>query len=293
MAAMSKSVWVVCGGMRRGGSTLQYHLVSSLVEVAGGVVLGLTSPESFPNQFEHHSDKDGYLVVKCHRFVPELGQLVPTGQAKAVYIFRDIRDVCVSLQHKNDDSFLDMIRQGFPEDVLSEYHYWTGLPEAYVSKYETVMADMHDEVKSLAAYLGVSVSDGEIIAIAEQHSFSKQKENIARFNYESDGLGEGHNRYDPNSLLHPNHLRSGKSEQWKSDLTRLQVAYVEYCGYSFFVEEGYRISQPWLIRQYARIFFWFVIRFTIAREYYQKGILLEKVIGKLNGLVRFSDGGGN
>jgi hypothetical protein len=61
---------VICNGMKRSGSTLQYNLVSSMVEKSGmGVSAGFYTHKEFQNQCAYLIDRyqsSRYIVIKAH-----------------------------------------------------------------------------------------------------------------------------------------------------------------------------------------------------------------------------------
>jgi len=261
--------WVLCCGMRRGGSTLSYNLVSALIE-KGGV---------------------GQRVVKSHEFIPEVKVMARTGQAKVTYVFRDIRDVLVSYHHKNGRSFTEIIRQSFLEGIMAEHAAWVSLPEAYVTQYEVMVADVPLEVRKLAEFLDVKVSVDESEVIAEQFSLSMQQQRIANFNYETEGEGRGQDRYDPSSLLHPNHINSGEVGQWRADLVALQTAYIENICYHYLQDGGYVITSTWLTRKSSFLIYRVILKWILIREFWDRGELSSKVGNKFARMFGFRRGG--
>ena len=94
--------------MNRGGSTLQYQIVAEIIESNNlGIALGwigipdrttLTTLDNIARR------QDKYAVVKCHQYTTEASAYIEAGKAKGVYIYRDLRDVVVSMGHKFFDS---------------------------------------------------------------------------------------------------------------------------------------------------------------------------------------------
>jgi len=82
----NKAVWVLCCGMRRGGSTLQYQLASQVAALHGGKSIGVTSPEVFEGQYAQYSCEEKLVVIKCHQAVPALESLCQVGEVKVLYV---------------------------------------------------------------------------------------------------------------------------------------------------------------------------------------------------------------
>ena len=113
-------MWVFCCGMVRSGSTVQYQLTAEIVESVGvGRALGCAEREQFSQLQTQYMGEKGFLVVNCHKYFEEAAELISEGEAKAVYIYRDIRDVIVSIMNKNKTSFWQIIRGSFIESTLT------------------------------------------------------------------------------------------------------------------------------------------------------------------------------
>ena len=96
---------VMCNGMGRGGSTLQYNLVRSLLDATVGCVThGYIAQSEGHNHFVPLDELFGWAtacehhVVKIHNVHPDLRSLVQEGRTSVCYIYRDLRDVAVSRQ---------------------------------------------------------------------------------------------------------------------------------------------------------------------------------------------------
>lgn len=261
-------MWVFCCGMRRAGSTLQYQLTAEIIESQGvGRPLGWVRPQQIPQLQADYGAKEGFLVVKCHSYIEEATELFSRGEAKAIYVYRDIRDVVVSGMNKNKKSFWQVISSGFIRMILKEYYKWNSVDDILVSKYETMVADLRQEVLRIADYLGVNLDDSLVDRLSEKYAVDKQKRRIQSFDYESHGVRDGRSVYDPISLLHRDHIHSGKSEQWKTALSHFQVGLLENMAYDWLVDRDYPISQNWVNRKAAAIgyLFYRVPRYTKKR----------------------------
>ncbi len=73
-------VWIVCCGMKRSGSTLQYQLAGSIVEKAGiGRLVGTVLPQEFATLRVSYASANGFLVVKSHSYIGELAPFFESG----------------------------------------------------------------------------------------------------------------------------------------------------------------------------------------------------------------------
>lgn len=245
---------VICCGMLRSGSTLQYQIAVELLQRADrGEGIGEVR-HVHCRELDARTDGKTH-AVKVHKraLLPGAPDALQAGYATGLYISRDIRDVAVSLMNMRQVSFEQlMFRGGEVEQALRDYQAWTALPGMLMSKYETMMADLQGEVQRIAQHLDIEISDTEAAAIAHTYSLDRQQRRIQ--NWKSDPEYDAA-QHDPNTLLHHNHIRSGKSQQWRTALTPMQIAYLESVAGNWLRSQGYELSQPAWKRQLSQIAF--------------------------------------
>lgn len=173
------------------------------------------------------------------------------GQAKAVYVYRDLRDIAVSIMLKKQVSFEQLLQRGSIRSVLEMDRRWTGMPGKLVSRYEDMIGDITGEAVKIAAYLGLSLPPEFVAEIAAAHTLEQQRRRIESFDFQKDG--SGCDRHDPVTLLHRNHIFSGEPMGWRRSLPRLQVACIEHLAHDWLVKHRYPVSQNVFMRALGRI----------------------------------------
>lgn len=262
-------MWIFCCGMLRSGSTLQYQLTAELAESANiGKRLGYVDRHDFLQMSEKENSDNNMLVVKCHSFLPEAKGLIKDGKAKAIYVYRDVRDVIVSFMNVTGMSFVRILRQGYLETILSDYYKWSSTGDILISKYEEMVKEIHKETLRIANYLGISIDESRAIEFSQKFNIQQQKERIREVSYES--IYREYGREDapePHSLLKKDHIRSGKPEQWRQALSGFQIAMIESIAYDWLNEQGYIVTQGWLRRQVAKIIYFIFLKipYSIVR----------------------------
>ena len=247
-------MWIFCCGMYRSGSTVQYNLVKELVETkTGGKALGVISRSQFSEQCRNYDHKERNFVVKCHRFIPDAVPFFQRGEASSVYVYRDPRDIIVSAMRKSEKSFEELDVTRLLRDCIQSYHEWHRLGNILVSKYETMVIDLKQETLRIALHLNIDISEAYALELAEKYAIERQKKRIQDFDYQNDGIRLASHIYDPETLLHPNHIHTGKSGQWKTELSPLQVAVIEAHTHDWLVTQGYPTSQSWSMRKLSCI----------------------------------------
>jgi len=238
-------MWIFCGGMPRSGSTVQFQLTAHLVERAGlGARVEWVRPQEFPRLREKYAGHAGWKVFKTHACTAEIRAECEAGNAKAVYVFRDVRDVLVSRMKKGGGTFEQLWATGFLDRLLTGFDQWTGLAAVLISRYDEMVADMSGEVRRIAAHLGISVNRDECEQIASEYTVPLQRKRIREA--EADGRLQrapgSAVSYDPVSNLHVNHIGSGGIGEWQTALAREAVAMIEERAGPWLVANRYALS---------------------------------------------------
>lgn len=209
---------IICCGMVRSGSTLQYQLAKAVVEPYGGIGLGFLEEDNLPDSAHRMA------VIKCHLRPPNAPDLLKSGRARGIYIYRDVRDVMVSQMRKDNHPFsVDAIRTWLRLDTQ-----WRSLPNMLVSRYEDL--NLENEVMAIARHLRLPLSWKMAQVIANRHTLAHQQKRIAQIE----------TGYDPKTLLHWNHITSGgKSGLWREALTPSQIEAANMAAGWWLRDNGY------------------------------------------------------
>ncbi len=232
---------IFCCGLMRSGSTLQYQITEALVEKLG-VGTGYGWLPSIENQEDFwqratESDRDNYYIVKIHGFGRQFATLIAQDKARAIYVYRDLRDVVTSFMSWRNSSFEGVIRAQWIEKVLRDSQNWESLDHIHIAQYEVMMADIQAEVAAIAEHLGLHATPELIQEVADQCSIKKQRQKMAL-------LANDQQRIDDRQILHQNHIKSGKSKRWREELTPSQIALIEAKGGNWMQEHGYELAYP-------------------------------------------------
>jgi hypothetical protein len=221
-------MFVFCGGMFRSGSTLQYQLVSRLVEDFGrGKRVSWHSPSDFKRLRKQGSSYDCIQVFKAHKLTQEMKDEVAINGALSLTVHRDIRDVVVSAMRKNNWSFRRIWRRNRLRYWTTRFDDWARLPNVMICRYDELVADMPSLIRRMSSYLGIEIDDKQIGLIANDYSIVRQRKLVAGV-AKSFINGDLVTKYDPHSLLHHNHIQSGKIGDYRSILLPAQIRAIEY-----------------------------------------------------------------
>lgn len=228
-------MWVFCCGMYRSASTLQFQITTRLVKDAGmGQTVGWIDAKRFPEVRSSYTGHQGLKVVKVHLCTDSIASEFMHNNAIGIYTFRDIRDVYASFMKQRMKSFEYLWNEGLIEFCLNNYKRWTTLPNVLVSRYEHIMPNVSGEVKRIADHLHISTKTEQYETIASEYSTEVQQERIQRFKNklmktqrDPNDHREIFDYHDEETLLHINHIDSGKINRWKDDLSPNQIRRIE------------------------------------------------------------------
>lgn len=237
-------MWIFCAGMKRSGSTLQFQLASHLVEGAGlGSRVSWSPALEFPAARQAKAGSGEWRVFKCHECPPEIAAELLVGDARGLSTLRDLRDVIASQMLFLGTSFDRLWSDGFLEECVEDHAAWTALPRVAVMKYETMVADPAGHVQQVAAHLEIPVTDGEAAAIAAEFTVDKQRDRIVNAaTWESVRTPDRELLFDPHTLLHRNHINSGRPGAWAQILSKEEQRRVEETFGWWLVDHGYTLG---------------------------------------------------
>ncbi len=236
--------------MQRSGSTLQFQIAAHLVEGAGlGQRVPWVPQEDFSRLVSQYRQQPGWKVFKSHQYSPEKGALIAAGEAKGIYIYRDLRAVLASKIRKDRLAFRELYGQYLVEALIETDRQWTAHEGMLVSRYERVIADLPGEVARIAAFLGIDLAPGQPEAVATEFRPEKQRQRIEAARREG-LLKEGYAgaRFDPHSNLHTDHFSGGRAGAWRWELSPVEIALTEHAAGDWLAERGYPPAHPRAVR---------------------------------------------
>lgn len=235
--------WIFCAGAKRSGSTLQYNIVSSIVEYKGlGERISHFKPEDFSEVSESFTHKDGILVCKVHLLTPEIEAFIHTNSSFVLYCFRDVRDVIVSMINQEWLKDRQMSKlQVSAEKYVESFEQWNNAGfNMYRNNYETFYQNYYQEIERIASWLKIDLSADEVTDI----EISIQRKNISSTNAPANPNNDGNQlkQFDPRTLLHEGHIQGLHPGQYLKDLTEEEIISIEAVAYKWLIENGYSLN---------------------------------------------------
>jgi hypothetical protein len=241
-------MWVFCCGMQRSGSTLQYNIAKDMVEALNiGEGLGYIEAQEFAPFSRKYLDAGKYYIIKSHAFIPEYQTLCKSNQALALYTYRDMRDVILSLMRINSTPFYKVLLGGAVQEMIQNDALWSSTNGTLRSKYEEFVNDLEGEAIRVARHLNITINKNLVDQIIQNNSMDAQKTKIGGFNWENSEEDSRTAAYMPGTLLHSNHIQSGKIAEWKTAFSSGQIILIELLTYQWLAKNGYEVSHPQIV----------------------------------------------
>ncbi|MEX2559585.1 MAG: sulfotransferase domain-containing protein [Pirellulales bacterium] len=249
-------MFVLCVGMYRASSTWQYEVASDLVERhLGGRRIGIVYPSQLAGSGTGLPE-DTWQVLKFHDANQPMADALVDGRAVCLYSFRDLRDVVFSLMHKFNASFEEIVEgRQFIDACLRNDAFWRSQPGVLCQRYEELIRHPAAGINEIARHLEIELPAGEAQRLADKYSLQANRaraEALSRRLVQAGcDLADPANslQYDPESLLHWNHLREGTAGGWSRQASLSQVLWLaSRCG-DWLIEQGYERDFKWALER--------------------------------------------
>lgn len=234
---------VICCGMPRSGSTLQFNMAAALLETKNSSAKVEWRKSS---EWSHYvsdllrlaDDADPY-VVKMHFPPPKVRELAEFNVGiRIVYIHRDVRDVVASMQIKFGHSLPAAIRR--VKQSLGVEMWLRQIPKVekvFVQEYESLFRDMACGLDGLANFLESPVSQTYRETLLERFdidvAYKRSRKKKVSFERARRRLAFLLNRSvkfaDEELMLHPNHVSEHKGSPgiWREHFSRQELKKIQ------------------------------------------------------------------
>jgi hypothetical protein len=212
---------IFCAGMQRSGSTWSYNACTSIVAArldpgSGWIAdhpLGNENPRAASDRIAHVSTGKS-LVIKTHDLGDGAMRMIAERRVRCVYTLRDPRDAVVSMHRMWGSPINEVIASGMMGRIADLCRVLVAGGNTHFMRYEDVRDRPTELLPDLARYLGSPLSDVDRDRIANELSTNQMRSR-------ADKLSNG---YDKKTLLHPHHVRDGRTGYWNESMTPDQAS---------------------------------------------------------------------
>jgi hypothetical protein len=241
---MQKRGLILCCGMIRSASTVQYQVVVDLVRRNGlGQSIGFADRQSVSEVLQKLQTVVGLAVAKTHEVFPEFDALIQQDLVSLLYTFRDLRAVALSVMRKWEIPFAHVIgRNGWLDTAVESSIHWLSVPGVCASRYEDIVLSLPAEVTKWAAVLGLNITCVQAEELATKYCIQAQQDRIRKMRIQTGEVSEPTVYIDPESLLHHNHIIDGSLDGWQAGLEKWQIRQIESRFSKWLLDHGYQLT---------------------------------------------------
>lgn len=234
---------VICCGMPRSGSTLQFNIVWKVLSISrtGDKLEWRPANEWRADDAELRAAASGekFYALKTHHPTAELKDIAQHSGAKLVYCHRDLRDVVHSMKVKFDFSTLRAIQRVSEslevEKWLHEFAADGG--SVLAQDYARLLHDLPGSVREVEQFFGIRLSDADRDAIVAElsidNAYKESRAKTVRFEHLRRRVGRllGRRPVFANEalMLHPRHVSEHKGQigVWRDNLSARELSEIE------------------------------------------------------------------
>lgn len=241
---------IICNGMIRSGSTLQYNLARGLIEEAsfgqGEGFFSERQAQKSINELISWKDDERYHLIKMHQICPLCSPAENKG-LRSLYIYRDLRDVAVSAKsafHYTKPQLMKAL-----DEAVLIFNEIQRLPNVLTQRYEDVIRDVHKATWDIADFLNVKLTSGQMHDVIDSCAIPKAVERTEKMEkrFWSSAkefmlrMGLPMKTYDKKTLLHSNHISGNKGAAgvWRSQLNSSELNEINNRFGKWLKEQGY------------------------------------------------------
>jgi Sulfotransferase domain len=217
---------VVCDGMPRSASTWSFNVVLALLRNSQPVCEVYSGyDENIAGFLRSAPATATHVVVKCHEPGAHLRALAQSDVARVIYTWRDPADVVVSCMRMFDYDFEHSLASVASSLELYKFHRrWQN---ALILDYGQIVSESTVAVKQIATYLNLDDDAESVARISEQTSLEHVKKDVESMAGGTRLVRRSGFEYDPDTLLHPSHIRDGSQGYGRAILTAEQLKQVD------------------------------------------------------------------
>ena len=247
---------VLCCGMPRSGSTLQFNVAWKAVTLAGvGHRVEWMPGSEIERQSQRLSDfvaDDAVWVMKTHRPPESVRELIEQrDEVRVLYVHRDIRDVVYSMKVKFKFTSARAVSRVRESLEVEEWLRTLPSEKVLVQRYEDLVSQLDREIASVAQFLGAQLADEMVVDLSRElgidEAYRRGRARRVRFEHLrrwAARLRRGRAVFaDDELMLHPNHVSEhmGRPGVGKECLSPAELAEVEHHFHER-IERGFDVA---------------------------------------------------
>jgi hypothetical protein len=169
---------IICNGMKRAGSTLQYNLIADIIASRHNVLkhgyLKLDDQKTTLDLLFKYSEDEIFHVIKTHDIILDKMK-EKLNNYKISYVYRDLRDVALSLINKGilQEDIINIL-----DKEVKKYYLTLDNKDVIISRYEDLYENPKSEILAISKSLDICLTEGQLSEISEKNKYVNIRNNI-------------------------------------------------------------------------------------------------------------------
>ena len=255
---------IICAGLKRAGSTLQYQLCKELLEINYSLMdYGYTNKEKDITKSFLNRNKYKCSIIKTHNYFDILKDYSERNNVLILSSYRDLRDSSVSQMLAYKKTYSQLINGGWLQNEINTFYSLNNLDNVLMQDFLMLKNDLRSSVLDIAKYLKLKLNENSLNKIISKYTIEAQQQKIN--NYKKTNKYKIKNfinqmisiifpfsllqaisilNIDKSTLLHYNHINKEKVD-WSSFYSMEQKVEIKYIIGDWLMDVGYEKDKNW------------------------------------------------
>jgi hypothetical protein len=174
---------VICIGLKRAASTLQYQLCRELLGINNSITdYGYTSFQRDIIKAFNEKNGNKYSIIKTHNYFDILKEYDNRSDVLLLSSYRDLRDSSVSQMLAYKKTYAQLIKGKWLESEMNTFYKLKSINNILIQDYTKLTNDIENSILEIAAFLKINVDDVTLNNIIQNFSKEAQQQKIDNYN---------------------------------------------------------------------------------------------------------------
>ena len=255
---------VICVGLKRAASTLQYQICKELLSIDFSIMdYGFTSKEKdLKNSLININNYD-CSIIKTHNYFNIIKDYSEHSNVLILSSYRDLRESSVSQMVAYNKTYSQLINRRWLQNEISTFYKLKDIRNILMQDYSSLKTNLRSSIIEISEYINIKLSDNQLNRILNDYTIESQQKKIDNYTksnkYKIINLFNNiSNKILPSSLLqagtilnidkstslHYNHINK-KELDWQKFYTLEQKEKIKSIIGDWLIDVGYEKDKNW------------------------------------------------
>ncbi len=255
---------VICVGLQRAASTLQYQLCREILKLNKPIIdYGYIRFENGITNAVSKNKHNEFSIIKTHNYFEIYNKLNNRDDVVFLTSYRDLRETSVSVMEAYDKTYEKLMKDRWLESEMNCFYKQKNLNNILFQEYNKLKNDLNNSIQQIAYFINVNLSDKSLAKIEKRFNRNAQLKKMNTYRTSKKYkiiffINRIFNKINPtpylqrglilnidnNSSLHHNHI-SVNNINWQSFFSKKQKAEIKTIIGNWLVEVGYEKDSNW------------------------------------------------